>query len=111
MPETGLVVGTVLGLLCVLLLLQSIYRFVTDLQDTTRHLTLTTEKTHEQVLHVGEDAVLLKRGILHLSTNAMHLADSQELIRRVLLPHAHIFESDVDISTLHDSKEQIERVD
>ena len=103
MPETGLVVGTVLGLFCVAFLLHRQYCLITHLQDTIRHLTLTAEQTHEYVLNFADDAILLKRG-------HTHLADSQELIRRVLLPHAHTFESDVDISTLHDSSEQIEAV-
>ena len=107
MPEANLVVGTVLGLICITFLLQRLYRFVTQLQSTIQHLTLTVEQTHEYVINFADDAIILKRGQLHLSNNASHLADSQELIRRVLLPHAHIFESDVDFSTLHDSKEQV----
>ena len=96
-------VGTALGLICITFLLQRLYRFVTQLQSTIQHLTLTVEQTHEYVINFADDAILLKRG-------HTHLADSQELIRRVLFPHAHTFESDVDISTLHDSSEQIEAV-
>ena len=103
MPEASLVVGTALGLICITFLLQRLYRFITQLQSTIQHLTLTVEQTHEYVLNFADDAILLKRG-------HTHLADSQELIRRVLLPHTHAFESDVDISTLHDSSEQLEAV-